>query len=103
MKISQNRTNNDLVTLLAVIVVVFMVQRLDFAALSVACTLKDVESLVFDQMAVLVHVAYRPITELAVVDDRSADLGAIAEGKRAAGEGLGFDALNLTLADRANG
>lgn len=53
-------------------------------------------------MPILVHIANRPITQLAVVNNSSADLCSVTERKGSTRESLRFDALDFALADRAN-
>lgn len=79
------------------IVIVF--ELLNFAALAVAGSLENIETLVVDQVSILVHVAHWPITQLAVIDDGSTHLRSIAEGKRSTRERFSFDAFDFALAD----
>jgi len=71
--------------------------------MSIARSLENVEGCVQDEMALLVHVPHRPITQLAVVDDPSMSLLAVSEGKGPAGELRGADALHLAFAHRSHG
>jgi hypothetical protein len=84
-------------TFVVSIVVVF--ELLNFTALAVAGSLEHIKAFVVDQMSLLIHVTNWPIAQLAVVDDGSTDLCAIAEGKRSARERFSFDALDFTFAD----
>jgi hypothetical protein len=67
--------------LILIVGVMVVLEWLDFATLAVACALKHIETLVIDEMAVLVHISHRPVTELTVVDYRSTGLGTISEGE----------------------
>lgn len=79
-----------------------MLERLNLATFSVASSLEHIKAFVVDEMAILVHVSYRPIAELAVINYRAAGLRTIAEGKRSASERMRFDALNFALTNRSN-
>lgn len=76
---------------------------LDFAAMSIAGTLKDIEGSVQYQMSLLVHIPHRPITQLAIVYDARMTLLPIAEGKGTTREFARTDALHLALAHSAHG
>lgn len=80
-------------------VIMIMIELLDFASLSVTCTLENIKAIVVYHVSVLVHVSHGPITQLAVVDDCSAHFSAVTEGKRSTGERFCFDAFDFTLAN----
>lgn len=70
--------------------------------MSIAGTLKDIESGIQYQMPLLVHIPHGPITKLAVVYDARMTLLSIAEGKGTTREFARADALHLALAHCAH-
>lgn len=73
-----------------------------FTAMPVARPLKDIESSIQYQMSLLVHVAHRPIAQLAVVYDARVALLAIAEGEGSTRKLTRAYALHLTFAHGAH-
>lgn len=73
-----------------------------FTAMPVARTLKDIEGCIQYQMPFLVHVAHRPIAQLAVVYDARVPLLAIPEGEGSTRKFTGAYALHLTFAHSAH-
>lgn len=71
--------------------------RLNFTAVTIACSFEDIKGLVQYQMPLLVHIPYRPITKLAIVDNTGVTLLPITEGKGTAGEFRRLNTFHFTL------
>jgi hypothetical protein len=83
-------------------IIVIVTERLNLTSFAITRPFKHIKSLICQKMSIFVHVTHRPIRQLTVVNDGSADFRTVAERERAAREGFSFDAFNFAFTDGAN-